>query len=140
MDKKTLLREIGYKLRKLRDPLRYKVGEMADSIGNERTSYNRYEQGKTPPKLMTLYRLAETYDISLDWLIRNKGPMYCKEKETTKTEPHPTLDSLSDDLKELLAHLQKIPLLRYEVLTMFYKFKEKNKEMVAAAMGKQEED
>jgi len=37
------------------------------------------------------------------------------------------------DIKELLDHMEKIPLLRCEVLAFFLKFKEKNKEMVANA-------
>ncbi len=136
MDKKTIMREIGYKLKKLRESLRYRIFEMADYLGNERTSYTRYELGQTPPKLMTLYKVAEKFDISLDWLIRNKGPMYFKQKQGNQTEPPPTpADAPPDDIKELLDHMQDIPLLRYEVLTMFHKFKEKNKDMVEQAMS-----
>ncbi len=139
MDKRSVLREIGSKLRTFRETLKLKVSEMADGIGNERSGYIRYEQGKTPAKLMTLYKLAEKYDLSLDWLIRNKGPMYYKEKEIKEAKPMPTLDSLPNDIKELLDHMEKVPLLRYEVLAFFLKFKDKNKEMVANAFEKTEE-
>ncbi len=139
MDKRSVLRETGSKLRTFRETLKLKVSEMADGIGNERTGYIRYEQGKTPAKLMTLYKLAEKYDLSLDWLIRNKGPMYYKEKEMKEAKPITTLDSLPNDIKELLDHMEKVPLLRYEVLAFFLKFKDKNKEMVANAFEKTEE-
>ncbi len=139
MDKRNVLREIGHKLRKFRETLKLTVSQMADGIGNERTGYIRYEQGKTPAKLMTLYKLAEKYDLSLDWLIRNKGPMYYKEKEIKEAKPITTLDSLPNDIKELLDHMEKVPLLRYEVLAFFLKFKDKNKEMVANAFEKTEE-
>ncbi|MCP5103777.1 MAG: helix-turn-helix transcriptional regulator [bacterium] len=141
MDKKKIIREVGYKLQKLRESLRYRVFEMADYLGNERTSYTRYEQGQTAPKLMLLYKVAEKFDISLDWLIRNKGPMYFKQKQDNQSQSTPTAaPPLPADIKELLDHMDKIPLLRYEVLTMFHKFKEKNKDSVAEAMGSKGKD
>jgi len=135
MDKKSLLREIGNKLRKFREPLRYRSSEMADSIGAERTGYSKYEQGKTPPKLIVLYKLAEKFDVSLDWLIRGKGPMYYKQKETKEPGARP---AQTDEINELLDHMEKIPLLRHEILAFFLKFKDKNKEMVANAFEEKE--
>ena len=148
MDRKNLLLEIGYKLRKVREPLTYTVSQMADSIGNERTSYNRYEKGKALPKLLALYKLGNKFDVSLDWLIRNEGPMYYKEKESNEQKiiksnsqhTQPNLDSMPADIKELLDHMEKIPLLRHEVLAFFLKFKDKNKEMVANAFNTDKED
>jgi transcriptional regulator with XRE-family HTH domain len=130
MDKNSLLKEIGYKLKKLREQLRYRSSEMADGLGAERTGYSKYEQGKTPPKLIVLYRLAEKFDVSLDWLIRGKGPMYYKQKETKEPDARP---AHTDEINELLDHMEKIPLLHHEVLAFFLKFKEKNKDMVAKA-------
>jgi transcriptional regulator with XRE-family HTH domain len=155
MDKKKLLKEIGYKLNKIRDSLHLNTTEMAACLESERTSYIRYEQGQTPPKITTLFSLGESYGISLDWLIRNKGPMYFKETEneveaikepekeidiTNAPPAQPTVDSLPDDIRELLDHMEKIPLLRYEVLAFFLKFKDKNKEMVAKAFAGRAEE
>jgi len=130
MDKKKLLREIGYKLRQFREPLRYRSSEMADSIGAERTGYSKYEQGKAAPQLIVLYRLAEKFDVSLDWLIRGKGPVYYKQKEAKESAAGPTKTS---EINELLDHMEKIPLLHHEILAYFLKFKDKNKEMVEKA-------
>jgi len=124
MDKKSLLREIGNKLRKFREPLRYRSSEMADCIGAERTGYSKYEQGKTPPKLIVLYKLAEKFDVSLDWLIRGKGPMYYKQKETKEPGAR-SAPAQTDEINELLDHMEKIPLLRHEILAFFLKFKDK---------------
>ena len=38
------------------------------------------------------------------------------------------------DVKELLEHMEHIPLLRHEVLAFFYRFKEEYKEMVETTM------
>jgi transcriptional regulator with XRE-family HTH domain len=145
MDRKNLLIEIGIKLRQARQSLHFTMSQLADNVGNDRTGYSRYEKGKVSPKLVTLYKLGEMYDISLDWLIRNKGPMFYKEKEIKEPEKiiveipapsqKPTVDSLPADTRELLDHMEKIPLLRHEVLAFFLKFKNKNKELVADAFA-----
>ncbi len=39
-----------------------------------------------------------------------------------------------EETRELLEHMKCIPLLRYQILASFHKFKDEYKEMVAAAM------
>ena len=136
MDRNSLLREIGYKLRKFREPLRYRSSEMADSIGAERTGYSKYEQGKASPQLIVLYRLAEKFDVSLDWLIRGKGPVYYKKKQAKEPGAPPVQ---ANEINELLDHMEKIPLLRHEILAFFLKFKDKNKEMITNAFEETKE-
>ena len=136
MDRKTLLADVGDKLRKARKPLKYSENEMADRLDAYRTSYYRYERGETSPQLRVLYALAKAFDISLDWLIADKGPMYYKEKQV-KEKPESATDASQtthEDIKELIEHMEQIPLLRYEVLVMFHKFKEDRKEIVETAM------
>jgi hypothetical protein len=109
-----------------------------------RSSYLRNENGKTCPGIITMQILGNRFNVSLDWLICEKGPMYYREKEqkqqelsktVLETNPAPeTLDSLPGDIRELLDHMKRIPLLRYETLASFHKFKEEYKEMVSAAM------
>lgn len=135
--------EIGYKIRKVREALKLKNSELADGIGHHRSSFCRYELGKTAIRIMTLYKLGAKYNVSLDWLIRDKGEMFYTEKavsepekekiETPAPPPQPAVDPIPPDIRELADHMERIPLLRYEILTYFHKFKDKNKEMVANA-------
>jgi hypothetical protein len=66
--------------------------------------------------------------------------MYYKQKEIEekekelKVEPEPTLDSLPDDVRELIEYIERFPVLRYEILLFFHKFKKENKETDDAAM------
>jgi transcriptional regulator with XRE-family HTH domain len=135
MDRKTLLRNIGEKLRNIRDSLKLERFQMADRIDAYRTSYYRYEIGETSPQLTSLYRLGHTDNISMDWLILNRGPMHYKDKEISlQATPEPPKETvppiaLERDVKELLVHMEKSPLLRHEILLMFYKFKEEHKEL-----------
>lgn len=142
MDKKTLMKDIGYKLRKIRESSRYRPHEMADFLGTWQSTYSRYEKGETPLNLLTLYKLTNRFNISLDWLIRGKGPMHDNEKEPNqKPEPNHKeqnlLEILGEDVKELLEHMVQIKLLRYEILVYFHKFKEKHKAKVDAAKQKE---
>lgn len=133
MDRKKLMREIGEKLRNIRNSLNLRNFQMADSLGIYRTSYYRNELGETAPQLSGLYQLGKLYDISMDWLILDRGPKYYKEKEILKTgeivkqsEPIPPI-AYDRDVKQLLDYMENVPLFRHEVLVMFYKFKEQYK-------------
>ena len=147
MDRKTLQKEIGRKLEDIREPLKYTHLEMAERIGANKSTYTRYETGERSPRITTLYSLGKTFDVSLDWLVCGKGPMYYREKEIEKRveeeakarearpETAPGKErELRQDVEELLGYMEQIPLLRYEVLVLFHKFKEERKDMVADAM------
>jgi len=139
MDRKNLLKDFGYKLRKIRESLRYSQEEMAAYFSTEKGTYNRYENGKNFPGFLVLNHFGNTLGISMDWLICDKGPVYYKEKEKkeekkviekkeeAKQEPSPEMPQ--GEMKELLEHMGRIPLLRHEVLAHFYKFKEEHKEL-----------
>ena len=128
-----------YDLKYIRENLKYSQREMADRLGIYNASYSRHENGETMPMVTTLYKLGNMFNISLDWLIQNKGPMYYSEKEETGANGEISKE-LRQDVNELLEHMEKIPLLRYEILASFHKFKEAHKEMVIEAMsGKGEE-
>ena len=96
--------------------------------------------------------------VSLDWLIFSKGPMYFNEKEraaeievlkkqlSLKTESEKAVppDSekekkvawpdLKPGIKELVEHMEAIPLLYYEILGQFQRFKIDNKALVDSSM------
>jgi transcriptional regulator with XRE-family HTH domain len=149
MDQKTLMKEIGNKLKEIREPSGYNHREMGERLGIDKTSYYRYENGETPPKLMTLYKLGSEFDISLDWLIRGIDPMHCKEREVKKEAEPPLppppppppapVEILPDDVKELVEHMDRIPVLRYKILLYFLHLKEKYKETVDAVMKEKKE-
>lgn len=132
MDKKSLMKDIGYKLSKIRKTFKFNPMGMARRLGVERSSYARNEYGETPPKLMTLYNLAINFNISLNWLLLNEGPMHLKEKETKK-EPEQSPEP-PDDVKKMVEIMEKVPVLRYKVLLYFHDLKGEHKEMIEAAM------
>jgi transcriptional regulator with XRE-family HTH domain len=128
-----LLQEIGRRLRGLRKQLNYSLEEMAGKMGRSKSGYFKNENGITLPGLATMHRLQEDFDISMDWLIFNKGPVHYQEKQP---EPQPViveedekktkdLENISADVRELLAYMERDRLLAHEVLVFFYKYKER---------------
>jgi hypothetical protein len=91
------------------------------------------------PGFPALYSAAEKLGISLDWLVCSKGPVYYKEiekkdqvEEKEKKEPPKDFlpGSSREEIIDLLEHMNRIPLLRNEVLVYFYKFKAEHKYLV----------
>jgi len=144
MNMNDLAKDIGFRLRKIRKTLRLPNSQMAYRLGVQRGTYNRNEEGKSVPGVATLFKLANSWNISLQWLLLNKGPMYYREeepveeiKEEKPPEPHPAIklfESLGDESRELLEHMDRIPLLRHKVMVLFHTFKEDRKEMVERTM------
>jgi transcriptional regulator with XRE-family HTH domain len=136
MRKNEYEKKIALKLKQIRESHHLSTVQMAAKLRIYLASYRRNEECTTTPGLSTLYNLGNDFNISLDWLVMDKGEMYYNEKvEEKKTEPVITgTPSLSTDMKELLDHMEKIPLLRFEMMSHFYKFKEEHSELVEKTM------
>lgn len=132
----NLLKEMGNKLRQIRQNLKETRSQMADRLGIWRSTYIRNENGETPISYKTMISLVNRFGVSLDWMVLNKGPMYFKEKDVKNEPPTNPLDSLNPDFKELIEHMERIPMLKHEMLLSFCKFKEDRKDLVEAVMKK----
>ncbi len=134
------LQEVAGRLKELREHLNYSRKEMAARLGVTRNGYTKNENGDTLPGIPSLRRLSRDLDISMDWLLFNRGPMYFPEKlpeepeppkEEIKEEPPekeeenkaPRIEEIMPDVRELLDHMEKDPLFRHKVLLDFYTYK-----------------
>lgn len=50
--------------------------EVATDCGIHRETARRYLHGATPPSLVFIAVFADRYDVSLEWLLCGRGPMY----------------------------------------------------------------
>ncbi len=144
MDSKNLKSIFSNRIIELRRSLNYSTKKMGDCLSASQTSYRRYEQGKILPGYPGLYSNAENLGISLDWLVCGKGPVYYKEEEKNdraegKKETLQDLlpGSSLEEIKDLLENMNRIPLLRHEILVYFYKFKAEHKDLVDGGMAEQ---
>ncbi len=138
MIKNELAENIAAKLKKIRSDKHLSISDMARKLNIDRNSCARYENSRNIPNINTFISLGHRLNISLDWLLLDKGSMYFTEKTeelksiTDMAEPRHT--PLPDDIEELLDYMEKIPLLRHEILAQFYRFKETNQDLVQRAL------
>lgn len=65
--------EIGERLRKEREKAGYSQEAFAEKIGCCAITISRWENGHTPMKAMDIIKVAESLDISADYLLGIKG-------------------------------------------------------------------
>lgn len=57
------------RLKKLREDKKLRQIDMAKKLGVARTTYAMYEQGNRQPDYETLQKLADLFDVSIDYLL-----------------------------------------------------------------------
>ena len=134
MKKKDLLHETAQRMRKIRETLRLSAVDITGNIKTHSATYYKYENARAFPHFTILFRLGNSLGISMDWLILNKGPMLYKEKDSENQAAANPLDALPREIRELVEHMERIPMLKYETLLSFHQFKENHKELVASSM------
>jgi DNA-binding XRE family transcriptional regulator len=141
MSRKDFVKKIASKLEQIRKTYRLSVTGMATKLNIHVTSCARHENCRSLPGIFTLYKLGNALNISLNWLILDKGPMYIPEKTEEKKALNDILSNqpLTDDVKELLDCMGKVPLLRYEILSQFHRFKEEHREIMERGLQPQAE-
>jgi len=152
--KKKISREIGLKLKTLREQQKLSQTEMAARLGVTVSGYSKNEKGENKPGIVMLHRLWERFDLSMDWLFFDEGPRTRKEKKKREAELEQELEELKrglaaqretdeqgwqeraaalelkPEVKELLEQMVRIPMLYYQIMLSYQKFKVENKELV----------
>lgn len=58
----------GARLREVRKSKKLTQKELADKFGTNRVNVTKWETGRTEPSLENLVKLADLFEVSLDWL------------------------------------------------------------------------
>ena len=66
--KEFKMKIFGKRLREFRKSKKITQQELADRLGIKRNTYSDWENGKTEPTFEILVKLADLFDVSLDWL------------------------------------------------------------------------
>ena len=141
VNKIQLRKAIAGRLRKIRDSLSFAQEKMARHLGTGRSNYTRIEIGDTFPNHFMMQKLANLFDISLDWLVCGKGPMLFTKKNMPmgkrgerNSRELSLLENPGDpEVEELLEYMEHIPLLHHEIMELFFRFKVVNKALIEAA-------
>lgn len=84
------------RLRELRESKDLYQKDIADSIGKEESTYSKYEQGTREPDIDTLIKIADFYNVTVDFLIGHE--------DKTKLSK----DDLLEQVKYLESYLMKM--------------------------------
>lgn len=137
---KDLGKTVGRRLKEARKTLGLLQEEIAAHFGIHRTSYSKCETGENFPSFPALINLCHRFDISLDWLLGGKGPMFHKEikNDTLSAKAAATGKSVAvveKQVADMLEHMEKVPLLKHDLMSFFYHYLEDNRDMVARHMN-----
>lgn len=91
------MKEIGKRLKNLREGIGISQEKLAKLLGTTQSSINRYENGQTEPSIGIFRKYADFFDVSLDYIFARveepKGKLY---------EYHPELPPDKEEIREFL--------------------------------------
>lgn len=64
--------EVGKRLQRLREYHNLSAGAFADSVGIDRSTYSKLEQGKRLVKADAAFAIAERWGVSMDFIYRGR--------------------------------------------------------------------
>ncbi len=115
---KALLKQIGNRLRKVREVLKLTPTQIAGTLEVRLSAYRKNEQGLNAPGLRTLETMLKRHGISLNWLLFNRGPMRVSD---TQKSPSQSGDA---DTAEMLEAMSNDRRLHFEMLAHYHHLRE----------------
>lgn len=73
MEKETLLKNLGTRIREIRNKKGISQKQLAHSIGKDQQSVQRLEAGNINPTYYYLYEIADGLEVDLEVLIKRDG-------------------------------------------------------------------
>lgn len=84
----SIMKEVGQRLKSLREGIKLSQVKMAGILGVQQSAINRFETGKSTPSAETLIKYADYFDVSLDYIFartdRPQGKEYRYEPKLLK--------------------------------------------------------
>ena len=92
---KKIVQEIALRLQEVRQQTGLSIKEMAAQLGVTRDGYAKNERGQNILNIDSLKRLGQKFNISMDWLLFNRGPSQYKEKGKREQELEIMVDEMT---------------------------------------------
>ena len=102
----TIAKEVGYRIRKIREAKDFNQQDIADKLAITAGAYAKIERGETDPSITRLEQLANILKVDIQSFLSDK-PM-AKESVVTRAEfnnLHLSIDSLSALVQKLSAEV-----------------------------------
>ncbi len=152
--KKKILKDMGERLRSLREQLGLNQREFAAKMGVANTYISALETAYTGPGYYAFYQLAKYHKISPLYLLHGKEPAFIdleekekkeekqeepgiQEKQEKEPEPEekpkpepPTFGNDNPQVREMLSYFERSPMVKHTVLGFYAKFVIENKDLI----------
>ena len=102
----------GERIRSLRESMNYSQVKFAETFGIGQSSVVRYEKGEASPSLELLVKIADYYDVSLDYVLGRtdnpQGKLYdCKPPNGYSTNMENFVEMCFDPTSPMNARLKQ---------------------------------
>ncbi len=132
--KKRFRKDVGVRLRETRHKLGLSQDALGKTLGLTHSTIARYELGTRimTPEILAL--LNERFNLSLDWLLCDKGTMFLERENTMEA----AADASEMEEKEMVENMIRFPLLMQLMLAHYRKFKKKYMDVRNETDGEEE--
>lgn len=96
-------KEVGERLRGARERKGYRQNRVAKHLGIHNSTLAKYESGDREADIETLKKIAELYEVSLDWILGHT----LNNDQAKNDELDEILSRLSDEKKKLIIEIAK---------------------------------
>lgn len=113
------MKVFGERIRSLRESMNYSQVKFAETFGIGQSSVVRYEKGEASPSLELLVKIADYYDVSLDYVLGRtdnpQGKLYdCKPKNGYPADMECFVEMCFDPKSPMNAKLKQTILQMFE--------------------------
>ena len=91
------MKELGNRLRALRESIHLSQAKFADIIGSTQSSLNRYENGQATPSIELLRKYADYFDVSMDYIFAR-----CDEPQGKLYQAVPPINNNNPELAQFI--------------------------------------
>ena len=91
------MKQLGNRLRALRESIGISQAKFADVIGSTQSSINRYENGQATPTVELLRKYADYFDVSMDYIFAR-----CDEPQGKLYQAKPPVGEVNPELAQFV--------------------------------------
>jgi len=119
------LQAIGARLRTARETLGLTIEKIHQETGFSKSLISEAENGIKKPSSRYLFALVERFKVNINYILTGKGDMFMSGWELTGD-----FGADKEKVIDLLYHIERIEMVRYEILGFFLRYKNENAHLI----------
>jgi len=119
------LQAIGARLRTAREKIGLTIEKIHQETGFSKSLISEAENGIKKPSSRYLFALVERFKVNINYILTGKGDMFMSGWELTGD-----FGADKEKVIDLLYHIERIEMVRYEILGFFLRYKNENAHII----------